>query len=107
MLPVMRSKFPHSMPDRSKLRVGKRIRLLSVPAADLAQRIRELAESAEMAGWTADTIERIIELDPIVTIDRVDEFGSPWFEVELTDADGTVHYHSLAITEDESWALEV
>jgi hypothetical protein len=94
------------MPDRCKLRVGDRIRLLSVPAADLAQREREIADGAEMAGWTANTIERIIELDPVVTIDRIDEYGSPWFDVELTDVDGTVQYHSLAIMEEECWALE-
>ena len=48
------------MPDRTVLRPGDRIRLVSVPAGDLAQRDRELAERSEDAGWTANTLERII-----------------------------------------------
>jgi hypothetical protein len=56
-----------------------------------------------MAGWTADTLERISATDPVVTIDRVDEYGAPWFEYELTGADGEPEYHSLTITDDESW----
>ncbi len=94
------------MPDRTKLKVGDRIRILRVPDADLAQRKRELAAGAEKAGWTADTIERIIELDPIVEINLIDEAGSPWFDVELPDPDGKIQYHSLMIMEDESWSFE-
>lgn len=91
-----------NMPDRSKLRAGDRIRILSVPACDLAQREREIATSVEMAGWTADTIERVIAVDPVVVIDRIDEHGAPWFDVELVD-DGVVEHHSLTILDDDSW----
>lgn len=90
------------MSDRFKLRVGVRIRLLAVPECDLAQRQREIAENIEDAGWTADTIERIIAADPVVTIDRIDEYGAPWFDVELEEPDGT-HHHSLTILDDDSW----
>ncbi len=90
------------MPDHSKLCVGDRIRLLAVPASDLAQREHEIATRVEMAGWTADTIERIIASDPVVTIDRIDEYGAPWFEVELDGKSGVEH-HSLTILEDDSW----
>ena len=90
------------MPDRSLLRVGDRIRLLTVPACDLAQRKRELESHAKMAGWTADTIERIIATDRVVTIDRIDEYGAPWFEAELPGGDGIEH-HSLMILDDDSW----
>ncbi len=93
------------MTDRAKLKVGDRIRLLRVPDADLAQREREIASNSDMAGWTADTIERIIALSPFVVIDRIDEYGSPWFDAELLSDDGTTEYHSLAIMEDESWIL--
>jgi hypothetical protein len=92
------------MPDRSELRVGDRIRLLAVPVRDLAQRERELATGAQMPGWTADTIERIIASHPIVTIDRIDKYGAPWFDVELDGADGVEH-HSLTILDDDSWEL--
>jgi hypothetical protein len=91
------------MPDHRKLRVGDRIRLLTVPKADLDQRERELREGAEMAGWTADTLERIISIDPIVEISEVDEFGSPWFEYRLPNDAGEIEEHAIAIMEDESW----
>lgn len=91
------------MPDWTKLRPGDRIRLLRVPAADLAQRESEIARGAEMAGWTADTLERILATDPVVTIDRVDEYGAPWFDVELKTADGETEYHSLVVVDEDSW----
>ena len=90
------------MPDRTKLRVGDRIRLLAVPAADLAQRARELRGGLDDAGSTADTIERILVEQPIVTISTIDEYGSPWFEVELAQ-DGETEYHSITIMDDDSW----
>jgi hypothetical protein len=85
------------------LRAGDRIRLLRVPEADLRQREHERRDGVELPGWTADTLERIIQLDPVVTIDRVDEYGAPWFDCEFKAEDGTIHYHSLTVTEDESW----
>jgi hypothetical protein len=91
------------MPDRTTLKIGDRIRLLRVPDFDLAQRDREILVKREDAGWTADTIERIIFQDPVVTIDEIDEFGSPWFSYELKCDDGTFEQHTLAIMEDESW----
>ncbi len=91
------------MPDRTKLKVGDEIILNAVPAADLMQREHEMADRTEDAGWTADTIERILAQDPVVTIDRIDEFGIPWFDYVLTDKDDPEE-HSLAIMDDESWA---
>lgn len=91
------------MPDRTALKPGDKIRLLRVPEWDLRQRERELREGLESAGWTADTVERILLQDPIVLIDRIDEYGSPWFNYELKAADGRIEEHSLAIMEDESW----
>jgi hypothetical protein len=93
------------MPSRHTLKIGDRIRLLTVPAGDVATRQREIAENADMAGWTAGTIERILKQDPTVTISSIDEYGHPWFEYVLIDADGNREEHSLAIMEDESWML--
>jgi hypothetical protein len=90
------------MPDRTKLLAGDRIRILNVPACDLAQREREIATNAEMAGWTADTIERIIASNPVVVIDRIDEYGAPWFDVVFDGSDGEEE-HSLTILDDDSW----
>jgi hypothetical protein len=92
------------MPERwRQLRVGDRVRLLRVPESDLRQRERELRDGVEMPGWTADTLERILATDPVVTIFEIAEYGAPWFEYELAAADGSIEYHSLAITEDDSW----
>jgi hypothetical protein len=91
------------MPDRTKLKVGDRIRLLCVPAADLKQRERELRECAGYAGWTADTIERILRQDPFVRIDRIDEYGQPWFNYTLVDRDGVAEEHTLVVIDDDSW----
>ena len=95
------------MPDRHSLKVGDRIRLLSVPTLDLEQRDRERREGVvEMPGWTADTLEQIIARDPVVVIGHIDEFGSPWFECELPGDKGQIDYHSIAILEDESWVRD-
>jgi hypothetical protein len=91
------------MPDWRSLKAGDRIRLVKVPASDLAQREHELRIGAKEAGSTADAIERIIDSDPIVTIDHVDGFGAPWFKRELVADNGTIEYHSLTITENDSW----
>src|SRR5947209_17302551 len=99
---------PHGrclMPDRTTLKIGDRVRLLCVPSHDLEQRERERARGDEDAGWTADTIEQILALDPVVTIDFIDEYGQPWFPYDLTDDDGYVHEHHIALMEDESWEM--
>lgn len=90
------------MPDRTTLRAGDRIRLLTVPQCDLEQRKREIAAGNVDRDATATVIERIIDTDPIVTIERLDELGAAWFEVEFAEPDG-IHYHSLTILDDESW----
>lgn len=92
------------MPDHTKLRVGDSIRLLAVPEADVLQREREVREAVlDDAGWTADTIERILAQDPVVTISWVDEYGSPWFEYELQRTSAEVEEHFIAIMDDVSW----
>ena len=93
------------MPDHTALKVGDSIRLLRVPNGDLRQRERERREGIEDAGWTADTIERIIAQNPVVTIDRIDEYGLLWFDVRLLCDNGAVEEHSIAIMEDESWEV--
>ena len=79
------------------LKPGDRIRLLCVPESDLQQRERELWDGAEMAGWTADSIERIIEQSPIVTIARIDEYGCVWYDASIIGPEGTEEKHSLIV----------
>lgn len=57
----------------------------------------EIASNAEMAGWTADSIKRIIAQTPIVQISRIDEYGCVWFDTTITGPDGTEEEHSLTL----------
>ena len=91
------------MPDRHTLRIGEKIRLLRVPAHDVLARERELRDNVDSPGWTADTIERILAQDPVVTIARIDEYGQPWFDYVLRRPDGTHEEHTHAIMDDGSW----
>ena len=96
------------MPDPSKLKPGDRIRLLAVPESDLLQREREIREGLDgwqlgWAGWTADTLERILAQDPVVVISQIDEYGEPWFEYVLNDDYGENEEHSIAIMDEASW----
>ena len=94
------------MPNPPKnLHVGDRIRILSVPDADLKQREDEIARGAEMAGHTADTIDRIIAENPIVEIWQIDEFGYPWYEVSLISYDGEPDVHTLMVYDDGTWEM--
>lgn len=91
------------MPDPSLLGIGDRIRILRVPENDLQQRERELAEKTEMAGWTADSIERIIQQTPVVRISRIDEDGCVWYDASITGPDGQQEEHSLIVYDDDTW----
>lgn len=91
------------MPDPKILRIGDRIRILCVPPSDLQQREREIAEKTEMAGWTADSIERIISQTPVVSISRIDEDGSVWYDASIVGPDGQEELHSLIVYDDDTW----
>ena len=93
------------MPDHTTLKIGQRLRLLRVPEGDLRQRERELRQGVEDAGWTANTIERILHQNPVVVIDAIDEYGLAWFSYDPECADGTTELHTITIMDDESWEL--
>ncbi len=76
------------MPDPLTLQIGDWIRILRVPAADLRQRDREIASNTEMAGWTADSIKRIIEQTPVVEISRIDEDECVWYDATVLGPNG-------------------
>jgi hypothetical protein len=90
------------MPDPKTLRIGDRIRILCVPSNDLRQRERELAERTEMAGWTADSIERIIAQTSVVNISRIDGDGCVWYDASMIGPDGQEE-HSLIVYDDDTW----
>ena len=91
------------MPNPKLLKIGDKIRLLCVPERDLAVRERELRDGDENPGWTANTIERVIAQDPIVTIWLIDEYGRPWFECFPIGENGIKESHSICISDDASW----
>jgi hypothetical protein len=91
------------MPDRTKLKIDDRIRLLCVPVADVKQREEEIASGAEDPGWTANTIERVIQQSPIVTISEIDEYGHPWFEWIPLKPMFPGEEHRMMIMDNESW----
>jgi len=91
------------LPDPDTLHVGDLIRILRVPNGDLKQRENEVASGAEMAGWTADTIERIIAQSPIVRISQIDEYGCVWYDTTIIGPAGTEEEHSLIIYNDDTW----
>jgi hypothetical protein len=95
-------KASEDMPDHKKLRIGDRVRLLRVPEADLRQREEQKHEDIESDLITANVIERIIREDPIVTIDEIDEYGRPWFSRQWKGTDGEIHYHSIALWDDDT-----
>ena len=69
-------------------------------------REHEIREGVEDAGYTADAIERILQQDPVVTIDRIDEYGQPWFNYNLIGPSGAIEEHTLTFTEEGTWILE-
>ena len=91
------------MPDPKLLKVGDQIRILKVPECDLLQRIQEVADAVEMAGWTADTIEQIIAQCPIVKVSHFDEYDCVWYEAKIVAKDGDIEHHSLIIYNDDTW----
>jgi hypothetical protein len=101
--PCRQVKDGFAVPDPKTLRIGDRIHILRVPDADLGQRENEIANGAEMAGWTADSIERIIAQLPIVRICQIDEYGCVWYEASIIGFDGTEEEHTLVVYDDDTW----
>ena len=93
------------MPNPKHLNVGDRIRILRVPDADLRQRENEIAAGSEMAGWTADSIERIICQTPIVRICQIDDYGCVLYETTVVGPDGADEEHNLIVYDDDTWEM--
>ena len=97
--------FHYSMPNPKKLAVGDSIRILSVPKADILK--REAEKRPEKVGDllpTATVLEKIIEICPVVIIDHIDEYETPWFSVRL-HIKKELQHHTIAVMDDTSWEL--
>lgn len=56
-----------------------------------------------MAGWTADSIERIIAQTPVVQISQIDDDGCVWYETAILGPEGKEERHSLIVYDDDTW----
>ncbi|MEM6380307.1 MAG: hypothetical protein AAF705_19110 [Bacteroidota bacterium] len=92
------------MPKPNQLETGYKVHLLKVPAADIKQLQWEIENKIENPGWTANTIEIIITQNPIVEIDSIDEYGTPWYSSEIM-VNGKKELHTIAILDEASWKL--
>ena len=87
------------MPDWRRLRVGDSIRIVAIPVGDETQ-FRETGNA-----FTVRVLRRLIRTGSVRTISRIDECGYPWFEYRIRTRAGRTEYHSLLISDDESWVL--
>ena len=94
------------MPDHKQLRPGDKIRFIKVSDSDLATREREIKAGLPDAGWTADTLERIVGQKLILIIDHIDEYGIPWVHCRLMGVTKP-ELHSIAIMDDDTWEYVV
>ncbi len=87
------------MPDPRSLKVGDRVRIIAVPAADL----QAFASGAEYLRATVEVLRWMVGREFVVTV--VDaEYSKPWIEVAgYPSPDGSSH--SMAIADHDSWRL--
>jgi hypothetical protein len=81
------------MPDPATLKIGDKIRNVSVPKGDLQALVSgstDLDETVRVLKWMVGK-EFVIWM--------VDEYGKPWVEVKYLDSEE----HTMAIMEAESW----
>ncbi len=83
------------MPDPSSLRPGDRVRIVSVPGADL----QALASGATHLEGTVRVLQWMVGREYAVA--WIDEDGKPWLVVDYPDPEGG--QHSVALTDALSW----
>ena len=86
-------------PNWKRLRVGDKVRIVSIPTGDQAQYERDKDPFTVRLFW------RLIRKRSVITIFKIDEFGSPWFGYKFRNGRGTMEYHYLSIRDNESWVL--
>lgn len=82
-----------------KLKVGDRVRIVKIPSI-FSDPNTNLLNAQETLGL----YQTLIDLRIILEIDEIDEFGHPWISYDVTDDDGEVTSHGLALN-DDSWEL--
>ena len=86
------------MPDPRQLKVGDRVRFVSLPEAWQHPKYRVDSESREL-------IELLIARRRPCRISRITEDGYPWIDARVRRPDGTIAYHSWGIYESTGWRL--
>lgn len=82
--------------DPRTLRVGDRVRFVSLPRQWDAPEYRVDAEDV-------DFLQLLISRRRPCRVARVDEFGYPWIDARTRDPDGKTVYHSWRIAEWTGW----
>lgn len=93
------------MPDRGSLRVGDRIRILRVPAQDLAAMANAMRQGRRDPQWTVRVLQRLADRRHLVRIDDIDEYHTPWFSYSFKNKANTWEHHRVAVMENDSWEL--
>lgn len=91
------------MADPCTLKLGDRIRILAVPAADAAQAAAAMRRGDPLAQWTMRILQRLADRKDIVRIDEIDEYGKPWFRYQFRNKRGTWEHHTVAVMDSASW----
>ena len=83
------------MPDPKKLRIGDRVRFVSLPDEWQDPQYRVLPEDVEF-------MESMVARSWPSRVCEVDEFGTPWIAARICK-DGEIEYHTWGILEQSGW----
>jgi hypothetical protein len=78
----------------SKLKIGDRIRVIAVPGVGIPNHTIQRE--------TVRVYKKIIARKRAVIINKIDEFGSPWYTFKFKATNGTWHWHSLIVDDDDN-----
>lgn len=86
------------MVKMDKLRIGDRIRILSVPGAEIPNYV--------LLPETRSAYRKLISRGRSLRICEIDQYGQPWFQFRFRRKDGTWEHHSMCVTpDDDNWVL--
>ena len=85
------------MPDPKLLKIGDKIKFISVPLEWNYPDYRVFPESKEF-------MDDLINQGEIVVINRIDEYNNPWFEVVIVRGNSKGE-NSWAVFESSGWVL--
>jgi hypothetical protein len=82
----------------NQLRVGDRIRIVSVPGHGATQYF--------LHADTKRAYRKLISRGRSVRVNKIDQGGLPWFNFRIKRNNGTWEHHSMCITpDDDNWVI--